>query len=55
MFLADFIDFFFLNNQAVGCENQTVHIISLDPDNTLATLSLQVRSCLPSFTQHVYG
>lgn len=30
---------------AVGCDDQTVHIISLEPDSTLATLSLQVRAC----------
>ena len=29
---------------AVGCDDQTVHIISLEPDSTLATLSLQVRA-----------
>jgi len=28
--------------QAVGCEDQTVRIISLDPDSTLETISLQV-------------
>lgn len=33
---------------AVGCENQTVHIISLDPDNTFATLSLQALTAVPS-------
>ncbi|CED84295.1 pre-mrna-splicing factor rse1 [Phaffia rhodozyma] len=33
---------------AVGCENQTVHIISLDPENTLSTLSLQALTAIPS-------
>ena len=28
--------------QAVGCADSTVRIVSLDPDNTLETLSLQV-------------
>lgn len=27
---------------AVGCDNQTVHVISLEPETTLQTLSLQV-------------
>lgn len=34
--------------QAVGCANQTVHIISLDADNTFATLSLQALTAVPS-------
>jgi splicing factor 3B subunit 3 len=29
---------------AVGCDNQTVHVISLEPETTLQTLSLQVCS-----------
>ncbi|KAL7420211.1 pre-mRNA-splicing factor rse1 [Cryptotrichosporon argae] len=33
---------------AVGCDNQTVHIISLEPDNTLETLSLQALTAPPS-------
>jgi splicing factor 3B subunit 3 len=32
----------------VGCDNQTVHIISLEPDNTLETLSLQALTAPPS-------
>lgn len=33
---------------AVGCDNQTVHIISLEPDNTLETLSLQALTAPPT-------
>ena len=33
---------------AVGCDNQTVHVISLEPDNTLETLSLQALTAPPS-------
>ncbi|TFK22207.1 pre-mRNA-splicing factor RSE1 [Coprinopsis marcescibilis] len=33
---------------AVGCEDQTVRIISLDPDTTLETLSLQALTAPPS-------
>ncbi|KZT22240.1 hypothetical protein NEOLEDRAFT_1181118 [Neolentinus lepideus HHB14362 ss-1] len=33
---------------AVGCEDQTVRIISLDPENTLETLSLQALTAPPS-------
>jgi splicing factor 3B subunit 3 len=33
---------------AVGCDNQTVHIISLEPENTLETLSLQALTAPPS-------
>ncbi|ORY22136.1 putative U2 snRNA binding protein [Naematelia encephala] len=33
---------------AVGCENQTVHVISLEPDSTLTTLSLQALTAPPS-------
>ncbi|EJD52535.1 hypothetical protein AURDEDRAFT_111199 [Auricularia subglabra TFB-10046 SS5] len=33
---------------AVGCEDQTVRIISLDPDNTLETISLQALTAPPS-------
>lgn len=33
---------------AVGCENQTVHIISLEHDNTFTTLSLQALTAPPS-------
>ena len=29
--------------QAVGCEDQTVRIVSLDPESTLETISLQAR------------
>ncbi|KAG5220352.1 pre-mRNA-splicing factor rse [Salix suchowensis] len=32
---------------AVGCEDQTVRIISLDPDNTLETISLQALTAHP--------
>lgn len=35
---------------AVGCDNQTVHVISLEPETTLQTLSLQV-----SYWSHVYS
>ena len=31
--------------KAVGCADSTVQIVSLDPDTTLDTLSLQVNSC----------
>jgi splicing factor 3B subunit 3 len=34
--------------QAVGCEDQTVRIISLDPDSTLETISLQALTAPPS-------
>jgi len=33
---------------AVGCEDQTVRIVSLDPDNTLETISLQALTAPPS-------
>ncbi|KAF7428013.1 pre-mRNA-splicing factor rse1 [Pleurotus ostreatus] len=33
---------------AVGCEDQTVRIISLDPDSTLETISLQALTAPPS-------
>lgn len=33
---------------AVGCDNQTVHVISLEPDSTLDTLSLQALTAPPS-------
>ncbi len=33
---------------AVGCENQTVHIISLDHENTFTTLSLQALTAPPT-------
>lgn len=33
---------------AVGCENQTVHIISLDHENTFTTLSLQALTAPPA-------
>ncbi|TDL17743.1 hypothetical protein BD410DRAFT_807099 [Rickenella mellea] len=33
---------------AVGCEDQTVRIVSLDPDNTLETTSLQALTSPPS-------
>ncbi|KAH7108281.1 CPSF A subunit region-domain-containing protein [Auriculariales sp. MPI-PUGE-AT-0066] len=33
---------------AVGCEDQTVRLISLDPDNTLETISLQALTAPPS-------
>ncbi|KAI6125748.1 CPSF A subunit region-domain-containing protein [Pisolithus croceorrhizus] len=33
---------------AVGCEDQTVRIISLDPENTLETISLQALTAPPS-------
>ncbi|CAD6893281.1 unnamed protein product [Tilletia laevis] len=33
---------------AVGCDDQTVRILSLDPDSTLQNLSLQVLTALPS-------
>lgn len=33
---------------SVGCDNQTVHIISLEPDSTLATLSLQALTAPPT-------
>ncbi|GMK57012.1 hypothetical protein CspeluHIS016_0308520 [Cutaneotrichosporon spelunceum] len=33
---------------AVGCDNQTVHVISLEPDNTFETLSLQALTAPPS-------
>lgn len=36
------------DTQAVGCDNQTVHIISLEPDSTLETLSLQALTAPPS-------
>ena len=39
---------FQLLKQAVGCEDQTVRIISLDPENTLETISLQALTALPS-------
>lgn len=44
-------------SQAVGCEDQTVRIISLDPDNTLETISLQVCASLlhtPSLEANTY-
>lgn len=34
--------------QAVGCEDQTVRIISLDPESTLETISLQALTAPPS-------
>jgi len=34
---------------AVGCDNQTVHVISLEPETTLQTLSLQVSFRLLNF------
>lgn len=37
-----------LLNQAVGCEDQTVRIISLDPESTLDTISLQALTAPPS-------
>lgn len=33
---------------AVGCEDQTVRIVSLDPESTLETISLQALTALPS-------
>ncbi|KAK7473160.1 pre-mRNA-splicing factor rse1 [Stygiomarasmius scandens] len=33
---------------AVGCEDQTVRVISLDPENTLETISLQALTAPPS-------
>ncbi|RSH89543.1 pre-mRNA-splicing factor rse1 [Saitozyma podzolica] len=33
---------------AVGCDNQTVHVISLEPESTLTTLSLQALTAPPS-------
>jgi len=41
-------------HQAVGCDNQTVHIISLEPDSTLETLSLQVSNRLLKFECQAY-
>jgi hypothetical protein len=35
-------------HQAVGCEDQTVRIISLDPESTLETISLQALTAPPS-------
>jgi splicing factor 3B subunit 3 len=35
---------------AVGCDNQTVHVISLEPETTLQTLSLQVSFFIRSTT-----
>ena len=37
-----------LHCQAVGCEDQTVRIISLDPESTLETISLQALTAPPS-------
>lgn len=34
--------------KAVGCEDQTVRIISLDPETTLETISLQALTAPPS-------
>lgn len=34
--------------QAVGCEDQTVRIVSLDPESTLETISLQALTAPPS-------
>jgi splicing factor 3B subunit 3 len=34
--------------QAVGCDNQTVHVISLEPESTLETLSLQALTAPPA-------
>ncbi|EIW73243.1 hypothetical protein TREMEDRAFT_37240 [Tremella mesenterica DSM 1558] len=33
---------------AVGCDNQTVHVISLEPESTLTTLSLQALTAPPA-------
>lgn len=35
-------------SQAVGCEDQTVRIVSLDPESTLETISLQALTAPPS-------
>jgi splicing factor 3B subunit 3 len=34
--------------QAVGCEDQTVRVVSLDPESTLETISLQALTAPPS-------
>ena len=46
--LALFLPMILTSEQAVGCEDQTVRIISLDPETTLETISLQALTAPPS-------
>ncbi|KAI8974178.1 CPSF A subunit region-domain-containing protein [Trametes punicea] len=43
-----FLFLIFLRVRAVGCEDQTVRIISLDPESTLEAISLQALTAPPS-------